>query len=117
MDRRSALTKYKAKPCQVGAEKYRSKRERDRHRELLMLQRAGKIAGLMREVPFHLIDGIKIDGEARRRPAVRYVADFVYSDVTSGRVVVEDAKGMQTPVYRLKKHLMATLRGIHVRES
>lgn len=111
------MTKYKAKPCQVGAEKYRSQRERDRHLQLLLLQKAGVIAGLQREVSFHLIDSIKIEGEARKRPAVRYVADFVYSDVTSGRIVVEDAKGMQTPVYRLKKHLMATLRGIHVREA
>ena len=111
------MSKYRAKPCQVGAEKYRSQRERDRHQELLMLQRGGRIAGLMREVSFELCPGVKIDGEKRKRPALRYVADFVYSDVASGRVVVEDAKGMQTPVYRLKKHLMATLRGIHVREA
>lgn len=109
--------KYRNKPCTVGSEKYRSHRERDRHQELLLLQRAGKIAGLVREVPFELAPAVKIAGEDRKRPALRYVADFVYSDVTSGKVVVEDAKGMQTPVYRLKKHLMATLRGIHVREA
>jgi hypothetical protein len=109
--------KYRNKPCTVGAEKYRSQRERDRHQALLLLQKAGQIAGLAREVPFELAPGVKIEGESRKRPAVRYVADFVYSDVQAGRVVVEDAKGMQTPVYRLKKHLMATLRGIHVREA
>ena len=109
--------KYRNKPCEVGGEKYRSHRERDRHQSLLLLQRAGKIAGLTREVPFELAPGVKIEGEPRKRPALRYVADFVYSDVETGRIVVEDAKGMQTPVYRLKKHLMATLRGIHVREA
>jgi hypothetical protein len=109
--------KYRNKPCQVGAEKYRSHRERDRHQDLLLLQKAGQIASLTREVPFELAPGVKIEGENRKRPAVRYVADFVYSDVKAGRIIVEDAKGMQTPVYRLKKHLMATLRGIHVRES
>ena len=109
--------KYRNKPCQVGAEKYRSQRERDRHQALLLLQKAGQIAGLTREVAFELAPGVKIDGEPRKRPAVRYVADSVYSDVKAGRIVVEDAKGMSTPVYRLKKHLMATTRGIHVREA
>ena len=108
--------KYRNKPCTVGAEKYRSQRERDRHQALVLLQKAGQIAGLAREVKFELAPGIQIAGEPRKRPAVRYVADFVYSDVRSGAVVVEDAKGMATPVYRLKKHLMATIRGIHVRE-
>ena len=108
--------KYRNNPCIVGGEKYRSQREAKRHQELLLLQRAGKISGLTREVAFELSPGVKIDGEDRKRPPLRYVADFVYSDVTAGRVVVEDAKGVQTPVYRLKKHLMATLRGIHVKE-
>lgn len=109
--------KYRNKPCEVGAERYRSQRERDRHQALLLLQKAGRIAGLVREVQFELAPGVLIQGEKRKRPALRYVADFVYSDVQLGRVVVEDAKGMQTPVYRLKKHLMATIRGIHVQEA
>ena len=109
--------KYGNKPCKVGSEKYRSGRERDRHQSLLLLQKAGLIAGLTREVPFVLAEGVKIEGEARKRPAVRYFADFVYSEAKTGRVVVEDAKGQQTPVYRLKKHLMATVHGIHVREA
>lgn len=70
----------------------------------------------MREVPFELAPGIKIEGEARKRPPIRYVCDFCYMDLVENRQVFEDAKGMPTPVYRLKKHLMATIRGIHVRE-
>lgn len=109
--------KYRNKPCSVGAEKYRSQRERDRHQSLLLLQRAGQIAGLVREVAFELAPGVKIQGEDRKRPALRYVADFIYSDVRSGTVVVEDAKGMQTPAYRIKKHLMKTVHGIDVVEA
>lgn len=108
--------KYHNKPCQVGAEKYRSQREAKRHQDLLLLQRAGHIAGLTREVPFVIAPAVRIEGEKRARPAVRYVADFLYSDARTGRIVVEDAKGMQTPVYRLKKHLLATVYNIHVRE-
>ena len=109
------MSKYNAKAMQVGNEKYRSKREMHRHQELLLLQRAGQIAGLTREVPFVLAPGVQIAGEFRKRPAVRYVADYVYSDVASGAVIVEDAKGMQTPVFRLKKHLMKSVHGIDVR--
>jgi hypothetical protein len=109
-------SKYKAKPCTIDGENYRSQKEARRHQELLLLQRAGPIAGLVREVPFVLAPGDKIEGESRKRPAVRYVADFVYS-TADGRIVIEDAKGMQTPVYRLKKHLMAVMHGHHVKES
>ncbi len=107
--------KYGNKPCQIGAEKYRSQREAKRHQDLRYLQALGKIAGLTREVPFVLAPGVKLEGESRARPAMRYIADFVYS-TAEGATVVEDAKGMRTPVYRLKKHLMATVHGIHVKE-
>jgi hypothetical protein len=109
-------SKYGARPCEIGGEKYRSQKEARRHRELVALQAAGQIAGLVREVPFVLAPAVKIEGEKRARPALRYVADFVYS-TADGRLVVEDAKGMRTPVYRLKKHLMATVKNINVVES
>ena len=107
--------KYRNKPCQVGTEKYRSGRERDRHQDLLMLQFAGQIAGLTREVAFVLAPGVKIEGEKRARPALRYYADFVYS-TADGRIVIEDSKGRATELYRAKKHLMATVHNIHVKE-
>ena len=107
--------KYHNKPCQVGNEKYRSQRERDKHQALLLKQKAGLIAGLVREVPFVLAPGVRIAGEKRARPALRYVADFVFSDI-NGAIVVADAKGMSTPLWRAKKHLMATVHGIHVVE-
>lgn len=108
--------KYHNKPQQIGAEKYRSQREATVHARLMILQRTGLIAGLVREVPFVLAPKVKIEGEKRARPAVRYVADFVYSDVKSGQIVVADAKGMATPLYRLKKHLMKTVHNIDVVE-
>lgn len=108
--------KYGNTRSTIAGEKYASKREANRHQELLLLQRAGHIAGLAREVPFELAPKVHIAGESRARPAVRYRADFVYSDVGTGTVVVEDAKGVATPVYRLKKHLMKTVHNIDVVE-
>lgn len=106
--------KYRNRPCTVGAEKYRSQRERDRHQELVLLQRAGHIAGLTREVPFVLADAVTIQG--RKRPALRYVADYVYC-TADGQQVVEDCKGMRTPVYNLKRHLMKAVHGIEIKET
>lgn len=108
-------SKYGNKKVQVGNETYHSQREAARHQSLLLMQRAGLIAGLTREVPFVLAPGIKIEGEKRARPALRYYADFLYT-TADGRMVAEDAKGVSTALYRAKKHLMATLHGIHVVE-
>ena len=113
----TSMSKYRNKPCEIDGEKYRSIREAKRHQWLLMLQSSGQIAGLVREVQFELAPGVRILGESRKRPPLRYVADFVYSDVQLGQIIVEDAKGVQTPAYRIKKHLMATVHGVHVQEA
>lgn len=106
--------KYKNAPCQVGAEKYRSKRERDRHQDLLLLQRAGKIAGLVREVAYVLIPSQRrSDGKAER--ACTYFCDFLYT-TDQGRIVCEDAKGVRTKDYIIKRKLMLKVHGITVLE-
>lgn len=100
----------------IDGERYASLREARRHRELIALARAGRVANLRREVPFVLAPSVRLDGEPRAKPALRYVADFVYTDTATGAEVIEDAKGMQTQVYRIKKHLMASVLGLQVRE-
>ena len=103
-----------------------SRKEEARYGELLLLQRAGKISELRRQVPFELIP-------AQREPdtkgprggvmrgktiehAVKYVADFVYYDHEAGRDVVEDVKGVRTPEYILKRKLMLWRYGIRIKE-
>lgn len=105
--------KYGNKACRVGDEHYRSGREMARHQDLLILERAGQISELKREVPFVLAPAVRLNG--RLKPPLRYFADFVYRD-KNGLVVVEDAKGMRTDVYRIKRHLMATVLGVEVIE-
>ena len=107
------MKKYRNKPCQIGAEKYRSQREAKRHQDLLVLVRAGHVLDLRREVAFELAPAVVLDG--RRKPAVRYFADFVFR-TPLGEQIVEDAKGVRTPVYRLKRHLMKTVHGIEIKE-
>lgn len=109
--------KYGNQAQEVGGEKYRSKRELTRHRELLMLQAAGKIENLRREVPFVLVPTQrKLDGKAER--GVVYMADFVYDHFPLGfrQLCVEDAKGVRTKEYVIKRKLMLAKHGIEIVE-
>lgn len=90
-----------------------SKAEYRRWNQLALLQRAGHISNLERQVVYVLADAVVLDG--RRKPALRYLADMRYVDA-SGAVVVEDVKGIITPAYRIKRHLMKSIHGIDVRE-
>lgn len=84
-------------------------REANRWCELKLLERAGKISDLQRQVKFELLP--KQDGER----AVYYIADFVY--VENGREVVEDAKGFRTKEYKLKKRMLLYFKGIKIKET
>lgn len=86
-----------------------SKKEANRWMELQMLQRAGEIANLRRQVAFELIP--KQEGER----SCNYIADFVYLDKT-GKTIVEDAKGVRTDVYKIKKKLMLWRYDIRIKE-
>ena len=90
-------------------QKFDSQKEYHRWCELRLLERAGKINRLQRQVRFNLIP--KQDGEA----ACTYVADFVYYD-DNWDLVVEDAKGYKTDVYKIKKKLMLYFHGIRIQE-
>jgi hypothetical protein len=60
------------------------------------------------QVPFVLVE------KSEHGRALKYLADFVYFQ--DGKQVVEDVKGVRTPVYRLKKRLVAEKYGIEIRE-
>lgn len=105
--------KYRNKKTTVDGVTFDSAREARRYQELRLLTRAGKITGLQRQVPFELIPTQKRDGKTIERP-VKYVADFVYQE--NGETVVEDAKGVRTKEYVIKRKLMLWEFGIVVRE-
>ncbi len=117
------------KPCEVIVAKYNNKKvvlngitfdsqkEARRYRDLSLLERAGEIKSLELQRAFILAESVKFENETRRKPAVKYVADFVYQE--KGQMVVEDVKSTMTrnlPVYRLKKHLMKSVHGLEIRE-
>ena len=109
-------SKYGAQKTEFDGLVFDSKHEAMRWRELALLQRSGEIADLQRQVKYILIPAqVDEDGKIAER-AVSYVADFVYSDVRSGENVVEDAKGMHTRDYIIKRKLMRYVHGIKIRE-
>ena len=106
--------KYGNRKTVVDGITFDSKREATRYAELKLLQRAGEIFDLQRQVPFTLIPKQTRDGKVIERPCV-YKADFVYKE-KDGTEVVEDVKGVCTKEYRIKKKLMLWQFGIVVRE-
>lgn len=93
--------------------KFDSLAEFHRWTHLNMLQRGGHISDLRRQVVFEMVPSVKFAGAARARPAIRYIADFVYQE--NGIEVIEDVKGVETTEFKLKRHLMKALLGLEVK--
>ena len=100
--------KYYSKKITVDGITFHSKKEYNRYYELLILQRAGIINNLQRQVKFELIP--KQDGERK----CEYIADFVYEE--NGKRIVEDTKGFKTKDYIIKRKLMQYIHGIKIKE-
>lgn len=128
---RNSRSKYNAKKIEVNGMKFDSKKEYERWNELLLLQRAGKISGLQRQVKFDLIPNQFIDvteytPKTHKQKTVKklversisYVADFVYTQ--DGNKVVEDVKGYRQAsaytVFVIKRKLMLWVHGIRIIE-
>lgn len=118
------MSKYGNKKITVGGITFDSKKEAARYQDLMLLERAGKIKDLRRQVKFILIPAQREtvwnekkckyeDGKVIERE-VAYVADFVYTE--GGFMVVEDAKGFRTPEYILKRKMMLFFHRIRIRE-
>ena len=106
------MSKYHNRPVIIDGQRIPSKREARRWAELQLLERAGAIADLRRQVTFELIPKQK-RGDRTEQP-VKYIADFVYKE--NGEEVVEDAKGFRTREYIIKRKLMLWTYGIEIRE-
>lgn len=83
--------------------KFSSKGEALRYQELVLLEMAGKITDLKRQVPFIVADAVRWDGKSLK--AIKYVCDYKYRDVATKEDVVEDFKGRLTDLYILKRSL------------
>lgn len=100
--------KYGAKPVVIDGIRFASTKEGKRYAELKLLAKAGEIRCLELQTSFDFSIG--------GRHIFTYVADFSYFDVASGRTIIEDVKGVRTPVYKLKKKIIEAHHGIEITE-
>lgn len=119
----------------ITGEMFDSLAEHRRWCELRLLERAGKISGLKRQVTFELIPsqrekstevykagpqkGLPKPGAVVEKPC-SYIADFVYCD-SDGKTVVEDTKGLKKgaayDLFVIKRKLFLYRYGIKIKET
>lgn len=119
-------SKYRNNKITLGGETYDSMKEYYRYLDLVLMQQAGEIKELRRQVKYILIpaqrepDTIGSRGGRKKgkliEREVAYIADFVYIDVSSGETVVEDTKGMRTTDYIIKRKMMLYFHHIKIKE-
>jgi hypothetical protein len=104
------MSKYHNTKTAFNGMTFDSKKEAYRYNELLLLERAGVINSLQRQVKYEIIP------KSEHGRALYYIADFVYFD-EDGTLHVEDVKGIKTQVYLLKKRLLAERYGLKIKET
>lgn len=107
-------SKYRAKKTVVDGITFDSAKEALRYSELRVMEKAGLISNLERQVKYELIPPYVANKKTVFR-ACNYVADFRY--VENGETIVEDVKGLKTDAYKIKAKLMAWIYGIVIRET
>lgn len=100
------MSKYKAVKTTVDGIEFASKREAARYQQLKLLEKSGEITKLELQPKFPIFIGGK--------QVFSYLADFQYMD--GRRRVIEDVKGVRTPLYRLKKRCVEAYYGIEIFE-
>lgn len=99
---RRNYSKYRAKKTIVDGITFDSKGEANRYKYLLLLEKSGTISNLELQPIYLLQDKFKVGAETIR--AIKYVADFRY--IENNSVVVEDFKGMETVLFKIKRKLL-----------
>jgi hypothetical protein len=110
-------SKYRAVKTTVDGIRFDSKKEARRYQELKLMEKAGKIRYLVVKPEAYDLHcpaydespGLELEKVCEYRP------DFTYRE--NGKEVVEDVKGVRTPLYRLKKKWMKLEYGIEIKET
>lgn len=123
------MSKYHSRKATADGVTYDSMKEYRRFKELSLLERAGAIQNLQRQVKYVLIPAQRefcneIYTKGRKKGCFKpgkllekecsYIADFVYTQ--NGEIVVEDTKGFRTKDYIIKRKLMLWVHGIRIKE-
>jgi len=102
------MSKYHAIKTEMDGIIFASRAEAQRYGELKILEYQNHIACLELQPKYPIVvNGKKI---------CTYIADFRYNDLDSKWQIIEDVKGIRTPVYRLKKKLVEAIYNIEITE-
>jgi len=110
--------KYRNTKCEHDGIKFDSLKERSHWFDLVQRQVRGEIRDLQLQVAFELTPRKQRD-DGKWERASRYVADFVYVDVATGKRVIEDVKSPATrksPTYVQKRKQMLAVHDITIKE-
>ena len=101
-------SKYHARKVEIDGITFASKAEGHRYLELKLMEKVGEIGGLELQPRYPLVvNGVKIG---------LYKADFLYKDMQTGKIIVEEVKGYKTREYKRTKLLIKAIYGIDIVE-
>lgn len=99
--------KYGAKLTEIDGIVFHSKREAARYSYLKMLHLGKEIADLELQPTYTIV--------IKDKKICNVILDFRYRDLKTGKQIIEDSKGFDTPVSKLKRKLVEAAAGIEVR--
>ena len=100
--------KFNAVPTKIDGYTFDSKVEAKRYRDLCLAVNSGDITDLVVHPKYLLQDGFKYHG--KKILPITYTADFSYYEFTEGgSYVVEDVKGVQTALFKVKAKMFKKL--------
>ena len=107
--------KYHNRKVTVDGITFDSVKEANRWQELRIMEKAGKIKGLARQLRIEIVPKTKL------HRARYYVADFVYYDNEKKKTVYEDVKGYKKglayQMFTLKRDILYWRHGIEILET
>ena len=108
-------SKYKNKKVVYDGIKFDSIKEQRVYTMYKLMEQAGEIKELQRQVEYLLIEPFILNRKKYRKTS--YIADFVYKDKEDKLHVIDvKSEATKTQVYLLKKKLMAWKYGIEIEE-
>ena len=107
------MRKYRNIKTEVDGITFDSKREAQRYQELKLELEQGEIRDLRLQPEFHVQEGYIDPATGQRVKPIKYIADFSYErhwkqaeGMEGWMRIVEDVKGVETDVFKLKYQLM-----------
>lgn len=121
------MSKYRNRKTVFDGITFDSVAEARYYQKLKAMENDGLVSDIRRQVAYQLLPDLYEEHEVqlktktktvrkRIQQGTKYVADFVYTDTTTGETKVVDVKGVRTKEYLLKKKMMRCLLGITIIE-